>query len=116
MLAKDVYNVAFGDYDELTDTIDDKVVTNNFESQKVLATVASTLYVFTNKHPNIWIYATGSHAARTRLYSMGITTNLEKILPDFDVYGLKNEVWHQFEKEWDLKHFWLKEKFFKFAL
>jgi hypothetical protein len=76
MLEKDVYNLAFGDYDETTDSIDDKVVTNNDDSQKVLATVASTLYVFTEKHPNVWIYAAGSTEARTRLYRIGITNNL----------------------------------------
>ena len=55
MLEQDVYNLAFGDYNEMTNSIDDKVITNNNDSQKVLATVASTLYVFTSKHPNIWI-------------------------------------------------------------
>ncbi len=70
MLEKDVYNLAFGDYDESTDSIDDTVITNNNGSQKVLATVASTLYVFMAKHPDAWIYATGSSYVRTRLYRM----------------------------------------------
>ena len=41
MLQSDIYNLAFGDYDENTDAIDDTIVTNNNDSEKVLATVAS---------------------------------------------------------------------------
>ena len=45
----EVYNLAFGDYDAFTDSINDKIITNNGDSQKVLATVASTVYAFTGK-------------------------------------------------------------------
>ncbi len=91
ILEDDIYNLAFGDYDKKNDSIDDTVITNNNDSQKVLTTVASTLYVFSDKYPNSWIYATGSSTARTRLYRMGITANLEEILADFDVFGLSDE-------------------------
>jgi hypothetical protein len=37
-----VYNLGFGDVNVLTDEINDLIVTNNGDSQKVLATVAST--------------------------------------------------------------------------
>jgi hypothetical protein len=111
MLEKDIYNLAFGDYNEETGTIDDTVITNNNDSQKVLATVASTLYVFMNKHPNVWVYATGSNKARTRLYRMGITTNLKDIVTDFEVYGLYNDVWQDFEKGKEYEAFLVKRKF-----
>ena len=78
-----VYNLAFGDYDENARSIDDKVVTNNGDSLKVLATVASTVYAFIEKHPDAWVIATGSTEARTRLYRMGITHNLVEISKDF---------------------------------
>ena len=110
MLENDIYNLAFGDYDDETDSIDDSVVTNNNDSQKVLATVAATLYVFTNKHPNIWVYATGSNKARTRLYRIGITTNLDAILPDFEIYGLQDENWYEFEKGQSYDAFLVKRK------
>lgn len=110
MLENDIYNLAFGDYNEETDSIDDKIITNNNDSQKVLATVASTLYVFSSKHPDIWIYVTGSNKARTRLYRMGITTNLEVILPDFQVFGLQNEIWHEFKKGEEYEAFLVKRK------
>src|SRR5690606_15514411 len=86
-----VFNLAFGDYDENVGSINDKIVTNNGDSEKVLATVASTVYAFTGRYPDSWLYATGSTRVRTRLYRMGLTNNLTEIAEDFYVYGLKNE-------------------------
>jgi hypothetical protein len=91
-----VYNLAFGDYDENIDGIDDKSITNNGDSQKVLTTVASTVYAFTGKYPNAWVHVTGSTTVRTRLYRMGITNNLTEIANDFHIYGLLNEKWEKF--------------------
>ena len=70
---KDVYNLAFGDRNSTSGEIDDTVVSNNNDSEKVLATVVASVYAFTDKYPDSWIYATGSSKARTRLYRMGIT-------------------------------------------
>ena len=95
---KDFYNLGFGDENALTGDIDDKVITNNGDSQKVLATVAATVYAFTDRYPDSWIYATGSNIIRTRLYRMGITNNLLEIQKDFDVYGLKETQWESFQK------------------
>jgi hypothetical protein len=69
------YNLGFGDKDEATRQIDDDVVTNNGDSEKVLATVASTLYTFTDKFPDAMVFATGSTKARTRLYRIGISNS-----------------------------------------
>lgn len=95
---ENVYNLAFGDYDETTNEINDLTVTNNGDSLKVLATVASTLYAFTKKYPNAIIFATGSTDVRTRLYRMGITKNLAEIKEDFKVYGLtiSENKWKEF--------------------
>lgn len=71
-----VYNFAFGDYDETIDGINDKSITNNGDSQKVIVTVASTVYAFTGLYPEAWVHVTGSTIVRTRLYRMGITNNL----------------------------------------
>lgn len=84
-----IYNLAFGDYDEPNDKLNDKIITNNGDSKKVLATVVSTVYAFTGRYPNVWIFATGSTEVRTRLYRMGISTNLEELKEDFHVYGMK---------------------------
>ncbi len=115
---ENVYNLGFGDYDETSKCIDDKSVTNNGDSQKVLATVSSTIYAFTEKYPNAWIFATGSTSIRTRLYRMGITTNIEEIKIDFDVYGLNvatNE-WEDFIIGEDYLAFLVTKKHNIFAL
>lgn len=73
-------------------------MTNNGDSLKVLATVASTVLAFVEKHPSAWIVATGSSGAKTRLYRMGITNDLLEILDDFWVFGYnKAENWVKFE-------------------
>ena len=91
MNIEDYYNLGFGDFNEQKNEINDKVVTNNGDSLKVLATVASTVYAFTGKYPKAKIFATGSTEVRTRLYRMGITNNLVEIQEDFDVYGMRTD-------------------------
>ena len=88
---ENVYNLGFGDYDETTNSINDLSVTNNGDSLKVLATVASTVYAFIERHPNAYILATGSTNVRTRIYRMGITNNLAEITEDFVVYGFLDQ-------------------------
>lgn len=55
-----VYNLGFGDKDLITGEIDDKVVSNNGDSEKVLGTVVESLYIFTDKNPEALVYAIGS--------------------------------------------------------
>ena len=61
---ENVYNLALGDVDPETGDFDDKVISDNSDSKKVLATVASTVYTFTEKYPAAIVYAEGSNAAR----------------------------------------------------
>lgn len=107
---KDIYNLAFGDFDEKTQRISDRVVTNNGDSLKVLATVASSVYAFTTERPQAWVFATGSTAVRTRLYRMGLTNNLAEISKDFHVYGLKDDQWEDFIIGEDYEAFLVKRK------
>lgn len=106
-----VYNLAFGDYNKLAKGLDDKIITNNGDSLKVLATVASTIYAFVEKHPNSWIIATGSTKARTRLYRMGVTNNLTEISEDFHIFGYtEKDKWEKFRKGEDYKAFLITAK------
>lgn len=105
---EDVYNLGFGDKD-INGQIDDEVITNNGDSHKVLATVASTVFAFLDKYPNASIYAIGGCKARTRLYRMGISNHLND-LQSFDVYGLIKDVWYKFEKSVDYEAFLIKKK------
>ena len=64
------YNLAFGDLNIETGEISDISITNNNDSRKVLATVAATVYDFTLRNPDTWIFAIGATLSRTRLYRM----------------------------------------------
>lgn len=85
---KDFYNLGFGDKNEETNQIDDKVVSNNGDSERVLATVVSAVYAFTDKNPEAWVYAT-----------------YDKVIKDFEIYGLIDDQWYNFEKGTDFDAF-----------
>ena len=91
------YNLGFGDKDPVTGYLSDLSVTNNGDSQKVLATVAATLYAFIDKYPDAVVIVTGSTQARTRLYRMGISNNIKAIEKDFIILGLTENDWETFQ-------------------
>jgi hypothetical protein len=107
---KDFYNLAFGDKDLKTGDIDDNVVSKNGDSEQVLATVVAAVYAFTDRKKNVWVYATGSSKARTRLYRMGITKYLDAIKKDFLIYGQREGEWEKFSKEVDYTAFVVRRK------
>ena len=47
-----LYNLAFGDRNRLTGEIDDRIVTDNGDSEKVLATVVAAVYAFCDRFPH----------------------------------------------------------------
>lgn len=102
---KDLYHLGFGDKNMVTGEIDDTVVSNNNDSEKVLATVIATLYAFTDKHPNAQVYATGSTDSRTRLYRIGISKYLDQALEDFEIFGELNNSWELFRLDEEYKGF-----------
>ncbi len=106
-----VYNLAFGDKNSETGGIDDLAVSNNADNEKVLATVVAALYAFFDKHPDVFVYVTGSTSARTRLYSMGITKFYEEMVQDFDLYGQVGDEFYDFEIDKDYAGFLAQRKF-----
>ena len=102
--------MGFGDKNDKTGEINDTIITNNGDSEKVLATVASTVYAFTDKNPEAWIHVKGSNMARTRLYRIGITNNLIEIRKDFNVFGLKDDQWHEFRSNTEYSAFLIRRK------
>jgi hypothetical protein len=93
-----LYNFGFGDLDEATGDINDDVVTNNGDGDKVLATVAGIIYDFTSMFSGAAIFIQGSTPARTRWYQMGINRHWEEIGRIFEVFGRRNEKWEYFKK------------------
>lgn len=107
---KNLYNLGFGDKNTDTGEIDDTIISNNGDSEKVLATVVATLYAFTAQYTEALVYATGSTKSRTRLYRMGITKYLDEALNDFEIYGEGNRTWEKFRKNISYNAFLVKRK------
>ena len=105
-----MYNLAFGDKDTSTGNIDDSIISNNGDSESVLATIVETVYAFTNENPEALIYATGSTKARTRLYRMGISKYLSEARNDLEIYGQIDGKWQTFKKGVDYEGFLVKRK------
>jgi hypothetical protein len=55
---KGFYNIAFGDINLKTGEIDDKSVSNNGDTEQILATIVSAVYIFTNANTQAWVFAT----------------------------------------------------------
>ena len=85
------YNLAFGDWMDGTNYLDDTTVSNNGDKIKVLSTIATIVLYFTGCNPNAIIYAEGSTPARTRLYQMGINQLWSEVKMVFQVYGVKSD-------------------------
>jgi hypothetical protein len=81
-----LFNLAFGDKNPETGEINDLVISNNGDTEKVLGTVVAALYAFFGRNPEAIVYATGSTSARTRLYRIGITQFYNEIQNDFSLY------------------------------
>lgn len=105
-----VYNLAFGDMNVLTGEINDLSKSNNGDSEKILTTVAQTIYAFTKKYPESYIYIRGSTKSRTRLYQMGISKYQSDIKESFEIYGEINNIWESFRQGINYESFLVKRK------
>jgi hypothetical protein len=84
-----IYNLSFGNFC-IDGSIDDETTNNNKDRNKILATVAASVYEFTALHPETMIFFKGITLARTRLYRMAITINYKEIRKDFKIYGISH--------------------------
>lgn len=116
MNIKNIYNLAFGDKNLNSGKIDDKIVTDNGDSEKVLATVVSAIYAFADRYPDSWIYATGSSTSRTRLYRMGINKYYGIVIEDFEIMGEYRNEWEIYEFGKDYQAFAVHKKNTKYTI
>jgi hypothetical protein len=93
----DLFNLAMGDVTDDGDKFDDKVVTDNGDRDKILATIAKAVSLYTERYPERSIYFRGNTEARTRLYRMAIATHIGELSERFVIYG---EL-----ADWDLQPF-----------
>ena len=109
-MGNDQFNLGFGDWNEELQKMDDSVRSNNGDRDKVLATVAYTALDFSARFPGAQIFVEGSTASRTRLYQIGIASNILKIRNDFEVFGLFNESWQYFQLNRNYEAFLIQRK------
>jgi hypothetical protein len=86
---KGVYNIAFGNVNA-NNALDEDTISDNGDRNKVLATVAQAVERYSRRYPSRWIYFSGSTYARTRLYRMAISLNLEELTKNFDIFAEVN--------------------------
>jgi hypothetical protein len=84
------FNLLFGDYDLYTNTIDDKVITNNGDAIKVLATVVHIINTFFEQNPDVIIQIEGSTEIRTKLYQRIIVNYWAEFSENFSIFGEDN--------------------------
>lgn len=101
----------FRDFNTQTGEIDDLAVSDNGDREKVLSTVASAVYTFLNIYPEVFVYATGSTKARTRLYRMSIARFYDEMQKDFYLYGQIGDDFYEFEISKDYNGFLAQRKF-----
>lgn len=95
---KNYFNLSFGDWDDKNKRIDDRVVTDNGDLEKILGTIGAAIVDITEKFPQMHIYAQGSTPSRTRLYQIYINKYWQNIEPMFQVYAFVNDKWEHFKK------------------
>ncbi len=109
------FNLGFGDVEE-DGSLNDEVITNNGDMDKVLATIVSSLYAFTFTHPSALVYASGSTPVRTRLYRIHIVKHLPVAEMDFEIFGQIGEEWEKFSRDRTYEAFLVKRKFTTFEI
>lgn len=82
-----VFNLAFGDKCPKAGKLDDPVVSDNSDTEKVLATIAEAVFLFLNKHSGTNVYAAGSTPSGNRMYRMGISKYLHETRTNYDILG-----------------------------
>ena len=103
-----LFNLAFGDFATDTGILDDIVVTDNGDGEKVLATVVSTIHLFFAEHQDAIVYLTGSSSSRTRLYRIAISKYLPVFEDKFEILGELSEGWERFQISTDYCGFFIK--------
>lgn len=108
----DIFDLAFG-VDLKNGDFNDLARVSNRDRDKILATVVAIIVEFTFEYPEKIICFTGSTPARTRLYRMIISLNLEELSQDFIIFGELDQspdCWEEFQKGRPYVSFAIKRK------
>jgi hypothetical protein len=95
-MKENIYNLAFGDWDESNQRINDKARSNNNDYKKILATVADSVIHFIQSKPHSIVFAQGETPAKTRLYQMAINREWAAISRLYKIKGFYMGNWELF--------------------
>jgi hypothetical protein len=107
---KNLFNLAFGDIIEGTNDINDQVISDNDDRDKVLATVIQAISTFTERYPKAIIYFSGSTPSRTRLYQIVIAKFYDDFSEEFVIDGYAEGKYITFEKNKQYEAFLITRK------
>lgn len=85
-----IYNLALGDINPLTNEVDDTVVTDNGDTEKILATTFQIVNHYFSLFPHHQIYFSGNSPARNRLYRIAINHSFYALDSIFELFGVMN--------------------------
>ena len=105
-----IFYFEFGDKIEGADEIDITSVSNNGDRKKIYATLRSSIYAFTEKNMEAWVFLTGNTKAKTRLLRMEATLCYYNLKQDFVILGLRNGEWEDFQTDVDYLAIIMKRK------
>ncbi len=89
--------------------MDDLVISDNGNAEKVLATVVKALQLFVKAYHQSMVFAKGSSRSRTRFYRIGINKYLDEIQNDFHLWGRSDTNWETYQKGKDYDAFAVKK-------
>ncbi|WEK34205.1 MAG: hypothetical protein P0Y53_17090 [Candidatus Pseudobacter hemicellulosilyticus] len=99
-----VFNLAFGDVDDMG-ALNDRQVTDNGDMVKVLATIGSVVREYASRHPERSILIVGSTPGRARLYRMALALNEEELSAEFGLFTFEGMAKVPFQKGTDIDTF-----------
>ena len=104
-----IFNLAMGD--EIGGVIRYDSRTNNNDLDKVMETVGDIIKDFTLANPRLSVLVTGDQPAKTRLYQMYLSNNLDAVLNHFKVRGVNSDRTNEmFTKDKNYAGFLVKRK------
>lgn len=92
-----IFNLGLVDVDSISGELSDMVVTDNGDTNKILATIFQIIWQYTGRNPTHWIIFAGNSSARNRLYRMAINHALNEIYKSFSLLGFTGDNWETFE-------------------
>jgi len=85
-----IFNLAFGILDK-DGKMDDTIINNNGDRNKIIATVIAAINEFTHHYPDKLVCFSGHTEGRNRLYRGALSIYLEQWLQNYAVWGLKED-------------------------